>query len=769
MIKKVNKTFEIIWEWACNYKIDIGIWLLCISYLIWILHPILTDKIVAGWDLTSHFYLAKNMVDFLKEGRISGYDMLWFSGYPAFNFYAPLMYILMAGIYLMLLGTVPLALIFNIFIFLLPFLFLVSIYFAARNWFTKEAGYMSLIFGIIFLSINKSLGFFGIGIAGEISIGLLANFFAISLMLLLIGVFGKLINKKTWKIVLIGVLLWASIILAHTLTMIFTISIFAIFSIFYWKKLWKEMLLIFFGGIVLTSFWTIPFLLNLGFSAGMAIGVQTATSDPLFILYPGTYELIHGPTMQNLPYAILMICSITGIIYLLKQQKLFWPMLFLITLIILPREYLINITNIPIHYYRFIAHIFVINLLIATAGMKYIFDNIKKIKSILVSSILNVIVWVYILLSLCIAGFINFDMLNGTPTGKYNYFVDEYEYYPKAMEIMDYLKNLNPKGRIATESSMFSVENLGTPHFFLDFLPLKYGFNVMPGLLAESSLSSKFFIPAFAVITNSMPWGNVSLLGDQAFVSQSADSMIERIGLYGVEYLLLDKSSAEKLLGIITDKSSVQVTKVVDIYYLLKLNKFKAYIEETDYSPFLFIQENGGVIDFFTLINEWYKNVNTFKYPVVYTKKTYEDISENDKSRVGGLIVSMPANTILGEKDVEKWNKLGKKVIFLNATPLDSKLLNDNIKFIPVFDYNYGIEELVSYLKRYSVDTPVYKELSPTKLSSHEIKFYSKKNILLNYSYFPYWESENSSQEVFWATPSMMFVFGQGDTTLEYK
>jgi len=768
MTQKVNNTLKRVWGWVCDYKMDIGIWLICISYLIWVLHPLLSDRVMAGWDLTSHFYLVKNMEDLLKEGRISGYSMSWFSGYPVFNFYAPLMYILIAGAHIVLLGTVSLALVFNVFVFLLPFLFLLSMYITSRIWFGRESGYMSLILGLIFLSIGKSFGFFGLGISGEIAIGLLANFFAMSLLILLLGVFGKLVDKKSRKMIIVGILLWASIILSHTLTMIFTTAVFTIFSIFYWKKLWKEILIIFFGGVILTSFWTIPFLLNIGFSAGLAIGVQSATSDPLFILYPGIYDLIHGPTVQNLPYAILMISSVVGLIYLLKKQRLFWPMLFLLTLIVLPREYLINITNIPIHYYRFIAYIFVINLFIATAGMKYIFDSIKNIKKVLLSVVLNIIAWVYVLLSICIACFINFDMLSGTYQGKYNYFVDEYEYYPKAVEIMEYLKTLEPKGRIAAESSMFSVTNLGTPHFFLDFLPLNYGMNVMPGLLAESSLSSRFFIPALAVITNSMPWGNVSLLGDPSFTSQSTDSMIERIGLYGVEYLLLDKSSAEKLLENMKDKEMVEVVKMVDIYSLLKVNKFRPYIAETDYKPFLFIQENEWM-DFQTLTNEWYKNPDIFEYPVIYTEKSYDDISEHDKTKIGGLIVAMPQNSVLTEKDVKKWENLEKRVIFINAIPEDKNLINENVKFIPVFDYNYGIEELSEYLKAYSENTPVYTEIKPDKLSDHEIQFNSEKGILLNYSYFPYWKSENSNQEVFWATPTMMFLFGQEENTLKYK
>jgi hypothetical protein len=59
--------------------------------------------------------------------------------------------------------------------------------------------------------------------------------------------------------------------------------------------------------------------------------------------------------------------------------------------------------------------------------------------------------------------------------------------------------------------------------------------------------------------------------------------------------------------------------------------------------------------------------------------------------------------------------------------------------------------------------------VAPLKKSGAEIEFNSRAGVIINYSYFPSWRSTNPDQTVFLATPSLMFVFGDGVSKLAYQ
>ena len=110
----------------------------------------------------------------------------------------------------------------------------------------------------------------------------------------------------------------------------------------------------------------------------------------------------------------------------------------------------------------------------------------------------------------------------------YNFYFEEYDDHEMAVEMLDYIGGLDLAGRVAVEIRPENQSKLGTPHFFATFLPLKYDVPVVPGLLAESALSSSFIMPSLVRVTDSIAWGNVSLLKDKEFKKQSRNSMLEK-------------------------------------------------------------------------------------------------------------------------------------------------------------------------------------------------------------------------------------------------
>ena len=57
----------------------------------------------------------------------------------------------------------------------------------------------------------------------------------------------------------------------------------------------------------------------------------------------------------------------------------------------------------------------------------------------------------------------------------------------------------------------------------------------------------------------------------------------------------------------------------------------------------------------------------------------------------------------------------------------------------------------------------------PEFIEDERIKFKSDSATVINYSFFPRWESVDGEQNVFWSTPSFMFVFGEGENEIYYK
>lgn len=702
-------------------RFDVFVWIICVVALVWFLHPILTGQLVAGWDSTSHFYLQTKMADFLKAVTITGYDANWFGGYPVFTFYGPLPYILITLFYFLSFGVIPLNFIFNGFLFLLPFFFLFSVYYTSRVWFGKKAGVFALLFSLFFLLADKDYAHFGVGLNAEIALGLFSSLFAIFLMTLLLGVFGKQREKKSKKLIIVGGILLAMIILTHALTTLFTGVLMAILFFSDRKSLWKPIILTFLSALILSAFWLFPFLWNLEFSSAQMIGVPPMSKDPLFVLYPGI---------------LLLIFSLFGITSLFKSKNHFWPYAFIATLIVLPRDYLVYVIDLPVHYYRFVPHIFVLNIFLAAAGLEHVMESYPIIAK---RKYLRALIWVIVLISVSLAVF-KFDMRNDRP-----FFFEEFESYDDSRQMLEYIASLNPTGRIAIEIKPENQDILGTPHFFSTLLPLKYDIPVLPGLLAESALSSEFILPTLVQVSDSIAWGNVSLLKDKNFKKQSFDSMIKRLKLYGVEYLLLNAEFARNLLKSVPDDELIS-QKITGSFHLLKLPDFKPLIEATSYAPFLFV-DNGGM-DFRTFSAQWFKFPEFFDYPVIYTEKSIDEISDYDLSRIGGFVISVPEGKSMSAEDLDDLKKLNGNIVLFDSTESPE----DQLKIMSsIFQSDFDKSEIIAEVRE-----------------DERLKFFSKTGAFINYSYFPRWKSTDSAQTVFWATPSMMFVFGRGETELFY-
>jgi len=743
-------------------------WVFAAVFIYSALKPLLADNITAGWDTVPHFYLLTKMVGYLKEWNVSGYDPLWFGGYPAFTFYGPFPYVLMAAFYYLFFGAIKLTLVFNLFLFILPFFFLFCLYYSSKAWFSQKAGYLSLVFGIIFLTASKFKGHLGLGLHGEILVGLFSSLLAMSLMILMLGFFKKYLDTKYNRYLVYSAIVLAMIILTHALITLFSGVLLLIFTLTYFRKFWKQSLAVFLGGIILSSFWLIPFLTNLNLSSGQKMGIANMPiTDPLLALYPNL-DLVSTKliTLSMFPGILLLLTTIIGLVKLAKTKAAFFSYAFIFTLIVLPREYLVTFLDLPIHYYRFMSPVFILGLFVAIAGTIHIFEYFEKLKSV-PRQILRGLFISFIVVTLITSAVDYLNWRQDSSIYVHEFDLKNYPWSVEAQEMVDFIGSLNVKGRVATYTAPELQDQLGSPHYFSTMLPLKYGIAVFPGLLAESALSTRFIIPVLTRIGDSFNWGRTTLLFDPGFYNQDTESMIKRLGIFGVEYILISKNSKNSLF-VGTDNNDLKIIKETEHFSLIKLSKFTPIIEATTYKPFLFVNEGG--LSFRNFSKIWFKSEELLDYPVIYTTKDFSELSDYDKEQIGGLIVSYSSLKALSEEEYKEWKSYGKKLIFLNTYPNFAFEADDDpgARFIDSFNISSPLDEFEYILKDISPSYIKQNEVNLLVKEDENLKFTSYSGTLINYSYFPRWKSADKDQTVFRATPSMMFVFGRGEVEMRY-
>lgn len=85
-----------------------------------------SSQVITGWDTVGHYYLSSVYSSFFSDFRSTGYDTGWFNGFPAFYFYPPFFYFIVANIHKLFLSSFPFAASFNVTVLLVILFFSLS-------------------------------------------------------------------------------------------------------------------------------------------------------------------------------------------------------------------------------------------------------------------------------------------------------------------------------------------------------------------------------------------------------------------------------------------------------------------------------------------------------------------------------------------------------------------------------------------------------------------------------------------------------------------
>ena len=466
-------------------------------------------------------------------------------------------------------------------------------------------------------------------------------------------------------------------IVTHTLSTIFAMGLLATYSLVHRKEGLKVSLIVGAAASALTAVWWLQFLNNLEFTSGRLLSILW--DDPVISLLPSSQLVLEcmkdfsAGTLLRLPMPALVLAvgTITAVVSLIGSQRYALPSIFLVLLLVLPRNVLPQFIDLPIHYYRFVMPLFGIMLVLASYGLTLILDKINHISSTAVrasvSSLVSLVL-LWALLNIFVqdygAPFTTADPYRPVFRAAQNacahhrlpaspVLVQNTRAYPAGRQVIDFLGRSDVKGRVASEMPEYNNDLLGSPHFFSSLIPIELGAEVLPGLLAESSYSSGFFPATIGFKSGEYSVGRdrLSIFFHERNPLVSLEGIVHRLRLWGVEYLIATSLAYKDSLGAM---KSDFIEKVFEAppFAVFKIREPAPRVRAVKTKPYLFIDRGG--IDFREFAEEWYKSDSSIHIPVVSSSKYYEELSKAEQEQIRGFIVSVHGSATRPKAEIDQ-------------------------------------------------------------------------------------------------------------------
>lgn len=756
--------------------------------------------ILPGGDTSSHYLALEKFTEGLSHGNFSTYFSGWFGGEPLFQFYAPLPSIVMGGFYFLFGKVVGLAIIFRWFIFLSLLVFPLAFKDFLKEFFGESIARWGVWFSFLWVFYPKIISSIGAGAGGAIFYGLFSQVAAVSLFLWYLILLSRFFEeggpriKEILKLGLVG----AIIVLTHTVTAIAMVLTTAIFGVYHWRKVFKKQMVLSFCAAVLTAFlvsafWLIPFIKNIGYTSAERIDFKGYISSALNpFLHFDVSQGIQDPINFDYAWFITLGLFIAGFRVLIRDQKYLIPITFGVLFVVFNLDYINQTVSpfLPIHYYRFVAYEILFYLAIAGVGLSWVGERAFRGRRLeQVSLAFIALSFVHYVFMFNLSGKENDFNIKPHLSGVASDFIYEWrnEDFKLAKDGEAAIRFLGsndvPEKPIRTLSdiNVFTmVENLGTIHYFNAGLPLENNQSVIAGLFAESSWQLPFIFPTTNAITgNNVTWGRVrELYNNGYFNSQDVESMVERLRVFGVNYLVMTSNSFEKRFPSGVD--GIEFIKAFGPIRIYHITKARPSIYLPSYMPGLFV--GSGVEGFREFALGWYSEPSLLTTPIAWQRDGVASVTKENTKPFGFIVVSGDPQK-LSQSNFEKLESVGKPVLFVHdgdqIGSLYGKSVEEISNFQPTGKYGgrfvlfkqpnvRGLHELRDFVllhreENHQSSTPVSVNLE----SDNNLRFTASGPVIVNLSYFPYWH-RTDGEMVYPVTPGQMLVFASGTVGMEY-
>ncbi|MFH1125960.1 MAG: 6-pyruvoyl-tetrahydropterin synthase-related protein, partial [Candidatus Altiarchaeota archaeon] len=454
-----------------------GIDLLTLIAVFWLLFSyfnpelLLLKTTLAGGDTCAHNYLAKYMRDYLlPHGKLSGWSQGWWAGFPIFQYYFFMPYLITAFLSYLIPLEIAFKLVSVLGIFTLPLVTYLSLRMMGLRFPTPA---MASVLSLLFL-FHERQKVWGINIpstlAGEISVSI-----SFSAMVLFLGVLYKSVSEGRFRVS--SPLLFSLVLFTHLTTALVAglTSLFFLITVDK-KKFFRNVSILaktYLLAFLLTAFWTLPVLGKWGYSVGFG---EEWSINPLSLYPPEAWI-----AMPLAAYALLRA--------LLKRESAVVYIFFSMasSIFLFYNAYELNLVNIrfwPFHYY----YLFVL----AAYGLSTLSFDVSGLLGRVAKNM--PLAELYSRLLPLLVSVIVIAYLNSAVTFTKDWIVGNFEGYESKMAWNSFNGILNllsgTPGRAANDLSDKNVPICSSRAF--EALPYFNGKPIIEGGIVQSGLSSLF-------------------------------------------------------------------------------------------------------------------------------------------------------------------------------------------------------------------------------------------------------------------------------------
>jgi uncharacterized membrane protein len=571
---------------------------------------VITNTTVTGGDTGSHVYIPY----YLKEvfPLIKWWSPDWYSGFPFFYFYPPLLYVLTV----ILSFAIPLNVSFKLTIFSVVLLYPLSSYLTLK-WLSCKTPIPQLgaVFSLFLIFLEK-FSIYGGNLPSLLS-GQFSHTASIAFLFMFLGLMYKGVIEK--KYLVFNILLGSAIMLSHPTSGLLLIPL-ALFFVFQTKDLRKNFLYVFYvflGIFLITSFWTLSLLYYQGYA-----GVMKWTKEiKLDYLLPPHWLLLNASAVFGLLLAFI------------RKEIKFLGIAVLTTTCLLAYFFL---DNSSVWNTRFLPYILFSILLFAAYFLGLIISLLRK--NIIATSYLIVFLLMFFALST-----VRTNISYSPYWFKWNF--EGYEVkqpWSEANNLFSYLKTL-PNGRVMWEYHP-DFGKYGTPRI-LETIPSFTKQPTFEGLLIESGLTGPFhFINQTE--TSERPTAAIAGFEYPPFDFNRGVKHLQMSGAkYFVAYSQKIKSEADKSTALIKIKTTYPFN-VYKIHNSKLVEPVKTFI----------VEKKGN--NWLKRSIEWYKG-NNLDEPIVFANndKQVKEIYSFNKGTSDARIENIKTTRDSIEFDVSKVNQ----------------------------------------------------------------------------------------------------------------
>lgn len=559
-----------------NTIIDIILLIVIISFIFNYISPslLLSKTITTGGDTGTHYYPAQYMRDYLLPNfKIIGWSPGWYLGFPMFQFYFPLTFVIMA----LLSYIIPLQISFKLLTVAGTILLPIVVYFAFRlmkSKFPIPIIASSFTLPFLFMEANSMWG----GNIPSTFAGEFSYSFGIALTILYFGFLYKGINEN--KFIVLNSILLALIGFAHIYTLLWA-GLTQMFFLLTKKDLKKNFIYLFkVNGIafLLLAFFMLPMIFKLSY---------TTAYSPQW----GIHDLKEAFPPILWPFYVLILASLFFIVK--ERNKQMFYLLFSIGVAILLYHVAPFIGVVDIRLAPFFQ---LMPLLIAP----YIISKLKIKASFLIPII--------ILLATFIWTSDHITFISSWADWNYNGFESK-SLWPQYNGINNFVKGTPNSPRVVYEHSP-DHNAAGTLRAF-ENLPLFSGRSTLEGLYMQSTISSPFVFYTQSEISqvSSCP------LPPWTCTSFNIQKGTEHLKMFNVQYFIARSDKTKTALKNYTSEYKlVYSNNPYEVYELTNNNNHYVFVPE--YQPIFYPKTK----DWRNISYEWFKK--DISVHIVFDKKT---------------------------------------------------------------------------------------------------------------------------------------------------